>query len=218
MDKLLAMIRIQWKGSRHLVLALAMAAFALPIVSVRSGWAGSGRNLAAFLTELSLWGFFYPALAFVAAIVVSASIWASDRKGHHAYALLLPIPRWRYVLLRYLGGLALLAPIALALWIGAIIGTVSLDLPPGLRTFPHALAAKFTISLILLFGLAFSLAAASRRALGIGFRVLGLLVAVHFAVIMIRPGTNLISMVVSAMATSPGPFAPLGGRWMLIDV
>lgn len=218
MDKLKAMILIQWKGGRHLVLALAVAAFALPIVSVRSGWAGSERNLSAFLTELSLWGYFYPLLAFVAAIVIAASIWGSDRRGHHVYALLLPIPRWRYVLLRYLGGLALLAPIALALWIGAIIGTTSLDLPPGLRTFSHALAAKFSISLILLFGLAFFLASASRRALGIGFRVLGVLVALHFAVIMIRPGINLISTVGSALATSPGPFAPLGGRWMLIDV
>lgn len=33
-----AMMRIHWKGSWHLVVALAVAAFALPIVSVRTGW------------------------------------------------------------------------------------------------------------------------------------------------------------------------------------
>jgi ABC-type transport system involved in multi-copper enzyme maturation permease subunit len=218
MDQLKAMIRIQFEGSRNLVLALAVAAFALPIVSVRSGWSGSDRNLTAFLTELSVWGLLYPVLAAVAAAVLSVSIWGSDRRGSHVYALLLPVQRWQYVLLRYLGGLALLAPIAMALWLGAIIGAASVDLPPGLRTFPHALAAKFTISLILLFGLAFSFAAASRRALGIGFRLLGLLVAVHFGVIMVRPGINLFSTIVSALATPPGPLAPLGGRWMLIDV
>jgi ABC-type transport system involved in multi-copper enzyme maturation permease subunit len=213
-----AILRIQWKASWHLVVALALAALALPIVSVRSGWSGTPANLPRFLTELELWGLFYPALAAVAAIVVATSIWISDRRGHHIYALLLPIPRWRYVLLRYLGGLMLLLPIVLALWAGAMVATASLDLPPGLRTFPHALAAKFALSLLLLFGIAFAVAAASSRTLGIALRLFGLFIAVHVAVIMLRPGTNLLWSVVSALGASPGPFAPLGGRWMLIDV
>ena len=37
-------------------------------------------------------------------------------------------------------------------------------------------------------------------------------------VLLLRPGTNLIWMVVSALASWPGPFAPMGGRWMLINV
>lgn len=213
-----AMMRIQWKGSWHLVVALAVAACALPVVSVRTGWPGTPANLPRFLTELELWGLFYPALAAVAAIVVATSTWISDRRGHHIYALLLPIPRWRYVLLRYLGGLMLLVPIVLSLWAGAMIATASLDLPPGLRTFPHALAAKFAMSLLLLFGIAFAIAASSSRTLGISLRLLGLFIAAHIAVIMLRPGTNLIWTVVTALGTSPGPFAPLGGRWMLIDV
>ena len=44
------------------------------------------------------------------------------------------------------------------------------------------------------------------------------LVAVHIAVIMLSPKTNLIWTLVTALSTWPGPFAPLGGRWMLIDV
>lgn len=218
MEQLKAMTRIQWKAGWHLVLALSVAAFALPIVSVRSGWRGADANLPLFLTELQLWGLFYPALALVAAIVVAASIWASDRRGHNTYALLLPLPRWRYVLLRYAGGLALLVPIVLALWIGAIIGTASLELPPGLRTFPHALAAKFALALLLLFAFAFAVASSSSRTLGIAIRVLGLFLAVHVAVLLLQPKTNLIWTVVSALAQWPGPFAPLGGRWMLIDV
>lgn len=213
-----AIMRIQWKGSWHLVAALALAAFALPIVSVRTGWSDSQANLPQFLAELELWGLFYPVLAAVAAIVVATSVWISDRRGHHIYALLLPIPRWRYVLYRYLGGLVLLLPVVLALWAGAMIATGSLDLPTGLRAFPHALAAKFALVLLLLFGIAFAVAAASKQALGISLRLLGLFIAVHTAVILLRPGTNLIWTVVSALGTSPGPFAPLGGRWMLIDV
>jgi ABC-type transport system involved in multi-copper enzyme maturation permease subunit len=213
-----AMIRLQWKGCWHLVVALAVAALALPIVSVRTGWRGAGEQLPRFLIELQLWGLFYPALAALVAVILAAAIWASDRRGHHIYALLLPIPRWRYVLLRYLGGLVLLLPIALALWLGAVIATASLDLPPGLRQFPHALAAKFGLALLLLFGLAFAVAAASRRAIGIAMKLAGLFIAVHIAVMLLSPKTNLIWTVVTALSTWPGPLAPLGGRWMLIDV
>lgn len=213
-----AMIRLQWKGCWHLVVALAVAALALPIVSVRTGWQSSGEQLPRFLIELQLWGLFYPALAALAAVILAAAVWASDRRGHHIYALLLPIPRWRYVLLRYLAGLMLLLPVVLALWLGAVIATASLDLPPGLRQFPHTLAVKFGLALLLLFGLAFAVAAASRRALGIGLKLVGLFIAVHIAVILLSPKTNLIWTVVTALSTWPGPFAPLGGRWMLIDV
>jgi len=213
-----ALLRAQWKGSWHLVTALAVAALALPIVSVRAGWKGAGTNLPVFLSELSLWGLFYPALAVVAAIVLSVGIWASDRRGQPAYSMLLPIPRERYVLMQYLAGLALAAPVIAAVWLGAIGATVSLDLPPGLRTFPHQLAIKFGLALILVFGIAFAVAASSSRALGIGVRVLGLFLAVHIGVWLLNEKVNLIWTVVTALATWPGPFAPLGGRWMLIDV
>jgi ABC-type transport system involved in multi-copper enzyme maturation permease subunit len=213
-----AMIRIQWKACWHVVLALTAAAFALPLVSVRVGWSGATANLPRFLTELQLWGFFYPSLAAITAVALGASIWLSDRRGHHIYALLLPVPRWRYVWLRYLAGLTMLLPIAFSLWVGAILATSGLDLPPGIRVFPHALAAKFALALLLLFGMAFTVAAASGRTLGIGLRLLGLFLAVHVAVLLLRPKTNLLWMLVTALATWPGPFAPLGGRWMLIDV
>ncbi len=213
-----AMIRIQWRACWHLVIALAVAAMALPIVSVRAGWSGAQGNLPRFLTELQLWGFFYPGLAAVTALVLGIAIWTSDRRGHHVYALLLPLPRWRYVLLRYLAGLALLLPVVLGLWAGAIIATTGLALPPGIRVFPHAIALKFLLALLVLFGVAFAAASASSRTLGIGFRLVGLFLAVHIAVVLLKPGTNLLWTVVSALGSSPWPLAPMAGRWMLIDV
>ena len=212
-----AMIRIQWKSCWHLVIALAVAALALPLVSVRLGWRG-GSNLPFFLTQLELWGLLYPGLAVVTAVVLAIGVWVSDRRGHHIYAFLLPLPRWRYVLLRYEAGLVLLAPIAVCLWIGAMIAAGSLDLPPGLRVFPHALALKFALSLLLLFGLAFAASAASGRVLGYALRVTGLLIAIHIGAVLLNEKTDVIGSLVSALAKWPGPFAPLGGRWMLIDV
>jgi ABC-type transport system involved in multi-copper enzyme maturation permease subunit len=213
-----AILRIQWKACWHLVLALSVAAFALPIVSVRLGWHDATANLPLFLTELQLWGLFYPLLAAVTAIVVATGIWMSDRRGQHVYAMLLPLPRWRYVMLRYAGGLILLAPIIVSLWLGAIVATIGLDLPPGIRTFPHALAFKYALTLLLMFGFAFALASTSSRTIGVAIRVLGLFLVVHVAVILISPHTNLLWLAAKALATWPGPFAPMGGRWMLIDV
>lgn len=213
-----AMLRMQWKGSWHWVLTFAVAAVALPVVSVHSGWRGNSANLPLFLTELQLWGFFYPALALLTAVALAISLWYSDRRGHHIYALLLPVSRSRYVWLRYLAGLAMLAPIVAALWLGSLIATATIDLPPGLRAFPHALTLKFALVLLLMFGFAFGAASAPRRAISFGFKLLGVFIAVHLAVLMLKPGTNLLWTAVTTLATAPGPFAPLGGRWMLIDV
>lgn len=212
-----AMIRIQWKACWHLVAALSVAALALPLVSVRVGWRAAA-SLPRFLLELQLWGYFYPGLAAVAALVLGTALWRSDRRGQHVYALLLPLPRWRYVLLRYGAGLVLLLPIAASLWLGAQLTTLTVDLPPGMRVFPNALALKFALALVLLFGMAFAAAAASTRALGIALRVAGLFLAVHIAVILLQPRLNLLWSVVSVLGRWPGPFAVLGGRWMLIDV
>ena len=213
-----AIIRAQWKGSWHVVTALTVAAAALPITSVRSGWKGAETNLPVFLSELQLWGLLYPSLAAISAIVLAVGLWASDRRGQNVYAMLLPIPRWRYVVLRYQAGVVLLLPLVAAVWLGALVATIPLDLPPGLRTFPQALAAKFGLGLILLFGIAFAIAATSSKALGIAVRFLGLFLAVHIGVWLVDDKVNLIWKVVTLLATWPGPFAPLGGRWMLIDV
>src|ERR1019366_8002795 len=104
----------------HLVIASSVAAFALPVVSVRLGWYSAAADLPLFLTELQLWGFFYPLLAAVTALIIALGIWLSDRRGQHVYALLLPVPRSRYVLYRYAAGVVLLVPIAVALWAGAL--------------------------------------------------------------------------------------------------
>ncbi|MGH7583910.1 MAG: hypothetical protein ACREL5_11860 [Gemmatimonadales bacterium] len=212
-----AVLRIEWKACRHLVIALAVAAFALPIVSVRLDWQGAGGSIPFFLTELQLWGLFYPLLAAVAAIILAAATWASDRRGQHVYAMLLPVPRWRYVIYRYSAGVLMCLPVVAGLWLGAHVAIAGLDLPPGILTYPDALALKFGLSLLLLFGFAFAIASASSRAIGIGIRALGLFLAVHIAVLLLAPGTNLLWMAARALVAAAGPLSLLGGRWMLID-
>jgi hypothetical protein len=213
-----AMLLVQWKACRHVVIALVTASLALPIASVRTGWRAEATNYAMMLNELELWGYLYPVLAIVSAIAMAWTAWRSDRRGNHVYALLLPVPRWRYVLLRYGASGLLLVPLVLAVWIGALAAVLPLDLPSGLRTFPHLLALKYFVTLGMCFAIAFAVAAASTRTLGLAVRALGVFLAVHIAVLLLEPKVNLLWRLTTALATWPGPLSPLGGRWMLIDV
>ena len=75
-----------------------------------------------------------------------------------------------------------------------------------------------SIGAALLYGFAFAIASSSTRALGIALRLLGLFLAVHIGVWLLNEKVNLLWKVVTMLAAWPGPFSPLGGRWMLIDV
>lgn len=213
-----AMLMLQWRASRHVVAVLAAAAFALPLASVHLGWHGSETVLPRFLAELQLWGLIYPILAALSGIATASAGWASDRRGHHVYALLHPITRARYVLLRYGAGAVLLMPVALAAWLGALAAVLTLDVPAGLRGFPNLLALKFGLALLVSYGIAFAVAASSRRFLGLAIRVAGVFLAIHLGVWLLFPKVNLLWRLVEALTAWPGPLSPLGGRWMLIDV
>jgi hypothetical protein len=213
-----ALLRIEWKACRQLVLALCLACFAMPIVAVTVGWNDARGNLPLFLYEMQLWGFFFPLLAAVASLIIALGTWTSDRRGQHVYAMLLPLPRWRYVLMRYLSGMVLLLPVIAALWLGTLVAGARIALPPGLHVYPHAIALKFALVLVMLFAIWFAFASASTRTIGIAIRIVGLFFIVHIALsIATNRETNLLWTAVKALSTWPGPFAPLGGRWMLID-
>ncbi len=213
-----AMVRIQWKACRHFVIIFMLAAFCLPIASVHLGWKGEATNLPQFLAELELWGWFYPVLAAATAISIAILTWRSDRRGRHIYAMTLPIDRSRYVWLRLAGGALLAGPVLLAAWLGALVSVWSITMPEGLRSFPIILGLKFGLALLLFLSLAFAVASASPRTLGWMYRGLALLVALHIGVALLWPSVNIALTILSALATAPGPFAALGGRWMLIDV
>ena len=110
----------QWKWSRLAVVLGAVAAFALPVLSVgQFGGTGPSRwEVQAMLGSIQAWGVLYPVLAIVLGVSVAALAWTYDHRGRHVYALSLPVPRWHYVLLRFGAGAVLLAGPVIALWAG----------------------------------------------------------------------------------------------------
>src|SRR5512141_548229 len=93
----------QWKWSRAILLPAVLAAFALPLFSVQS--AGDPNRTAwearALLNAVQSWGVGYPVLATAIALMVAMTAWTADHRGHHVYALALPVPRWHYALQRF---------------------------------------------------------------------------------------------------------------------
>src|SRR5258708_13567343 len=142
------MLYTQWKWSRLIILLGAIAAFALPIISLQ-GAARADRNpLAAqdLLRAVQSWGTLYPVLAAALGLLVAMAGWAPDHRGRHVHALTLPLPRWRYVLLRCACGALLLAIPAVAVLAGALLATATATLPPGLQSYPFALPAHFVLA------------------------------------------------------------------------
>src|SRR2546426_7129741 len=125
------MLYSQWKWSRLIVALGSVAAFALPIISVQGAARADASPLQAgeLLQAVQSWGTLYPVLAAALGLLVAIATWAPDHRGRHVHALSLPLPRWRYVLLRFGAGLVLLTPSMIAVLVGALLASVTATLP-----------------------------------------------------------------------------------------
>src|SRR3989454_9314542 len=125
------MLYSQWKWSRLIVALGSVAAFALPIISVQGAARADASPLQAgeLLQAIQSWGVLYPVLAAALGLLVAVATWAPDHRGRHVLALSLPLPRWRYVLLRFGAGLVLLTPSMIAVLVGALLASVTATLP-----------------------------------------------------------------------------------------
>src|SRR5438034_6490238 len=128
------MLYSQWKWTRLIVALGSIAAFALPIVSVQGAARADASPLQAgeLLRAVQSWGSLYPVLAAALGLLVAIATWAPDHRGRHVHALSLPLPRWRYVLLRFGSGMTVLAGPIFAVLMGALLATALATMPPGL--------------------------------------------------------------------------------------
>src|SRR2546421_516625 len=156
----------QWKWSRLLVVLGSVAGFALPIVSLQGAARADASPLAPaeLLRTVQSWGVLYPVLAATLGLLVAITTWTPDHRGRHVYALVLPVPRWRYVLLRFGAGALLLAAPITAVLVGALVATSSAAIPAGLQGYPVALAVRFALAVLVAFAGFFAVSAATARA------------------------------------------------------
>ena len=210
----------QWKWSRLIVLLGTVAGFALPIISLQ-GAASADRNpLAAqeLLRAVQSWGTLYPVLATTLGLLVAIATWAPDHRGRHIHALSLPLPRWRYVLLRFAAGVTVLAGPIVAVLLGAVLATALATIPPGLQGYPLALALRFALALLVAYAVFFAVSAGTTRTAGIILGVIATVIVVQIVAGVANVELDLWGKLALVILNWPGPLAVFTGRWMLVDV
>ncbi len=212
-----AVLYTQWKWCRIPLLVLALAAFALPVLSVRSQY-DAALPTVDLLSRLQSWGMVYPVLALWAGLVIAIAIWIPDRYGRHVYALSLPLARWHFVLLRYAAGLVLLAIPVLLLGIGALVATAATHLPPGVNAYPGGIALRFMLATLVAFSLGFAGLAGSSRVIRLLLAVLVLVIALGVLFSLLGYGIgDPIGRFMTWLFSHTGPLELFAGRWMLLD-
>jgi len=214
------MLYSQWKWSRPIVLLGSVAGFALPIVSLQGARGGESSPLepAELLRTVQSWGVLYPVLAATLGLLVAIATWTPDHRGRHVHALVLPVPRWRYVLLRFGAGAALLAAPIIAVTAGALLATWSAKIPAGLQGYPATLAVRFALAVLVAFSVFFAVSAGTARTAGIILALIGGVILVQILAHVATVDLDLLAKLQLVVLNWPGPLAIFAGRWMLIDV
>jgi hypothetical protein len=215
-----AILYTQWKWSRLIVVLGTVAAFAIPLLSLQGAARADRGALQAqeLLRSVQSWGSLYPLLATALGLLMAIAAWAPDHRGRHIHALTLPLERWRFALLRFAAGFALLAAPIAAVLIGSSLAVLTATLPPGLQAYPVALAVRFASAVFVAYAVFFAVSAGTARTAGIILGVIAALILVQVVAGIANIDLNLFRIAQTALAFGPGPLAVFTGRWMLVDV
>ena len=213
-----AILFTQWQWTRLTVLIGAVVGFAIPVLSVGdvSAAAVDQARVGELLNVQRAWGLGYPVLATALGLVVALSAWGADHRGRHVYALSLPLPRWQYALLRLGAGLLLLAVPVVAVWLGGLVASAAVIIPPGLTAYPASLTARFAMAMLVAYSLFFAISAGTERT---AMYVLGVIGGLILAQVLFSTFSELVFM--DDVGNFMGRAGPVGiylDRWMLIDV
>lgn len=211
-----AILKTQWKWTKLAVLVCVLAAFAMPLVSVNSNV--DTRNARILISSMQTWGAAYAVLAGVSGLLIAWLAWSSDHRGHHVYALSLPVARWHYVLLRFGAGVVFLMPIVLALAVGSLLATSLTTVPDGLHAYPLALTLRFAFAALVAFAIFFAVSAASARSAGVILGAICLVFAAEFFTDALGLHWNIGGRAIDFLMVYPGILSVFSGRWTLIDV
>ena len=215
-----AVLYSQWKWTRLIIVLGTLAGFALPLLSLQGAARADRGALQAqdLLRAVQSWGTLYPLLAAALGLLVAIATWAPDHRGRHVHALTLPLPRWRYVLLRFAAGMTLLAVPIAAVSVGALLAALTATIPSGLQVYPLALSLRFALAVLVAYAVFFAISAGTARTAGIILAVVAALVVVQVVASIANLQLDLVGTSQVVLLQGLGPLAVFTGRWMLVDV
>jgi hypothetical protein len=211
-----AMLETQWKWTRGMLLLLSIVSFALPLVTLRASFGALSESL--FIASMQAWSVGYAVIAGGLGLVMAILAWSYDHRLRHVYALSLPVARWRYVLMRFTAGLALLTLPVIALFIGAELVAHSSYVPKVLNAYPIALTLRFAFATLVAYAVFFAISSATAKTAGYILGGLAAMIVLQLLITSAGSRLNVVGYLVDAVLASPGLLAVFNGRWMLIDV
>jgi hypothetical protein len=143
--------------------------------------------------------------------------WTADHRGRHVYALILPVRRARYALMRFGAGMLFVLVPTAAVLIGSLIAVAMVRLPAGLHAYPIALTMRFFVATTLAFAIFFAISSATARTAAMVLGVIGavLIVSAIFDATAARLGSA--PFLITVLFVEPGLLSVFTGRWSLFD-
>jgi hypothetical protein len=209
----------QWHWCRLGLVPVAIAGFAVPILSIQLFDVpdATGARAQFLVGQLSQWASAYPLIAGSAGLLLGTSAWSADHRGSHVYALSLPVARWKFTAFRAAAGLVLLTFPVVFLGVGATMAVITADIPITLRGYPLALTFRFAMAAMMSYALFFAVSTATPRTAALILGAAALMGLLQLFGALFGLDVNLFEPIVGGLTSWPGPFEVFGGRWLIID-
>ena len=210
-----AIVETQWKWTRGYILIATVSAFAIPLASLQSAYRTDNANM--FVSAMQSWGVWYALLAAATGLSAAFTAWSHDHRGRHVYALILPVTRARYALMRLGAGALFLSPVVASLLLGALAVAAFGVIPEGLRVYAFAITVRFALAALVAYALFFAIASATSRAAGVVLGLIAAVVLLSYLGSVANLPVDFLGKLGRALFESPGVFSVFTGRWMLVD-
>jgi hypothetical protein len=217
-----AVLSTQWKWTRPAILLAVLVAGYIPVTALRAMpyKTEDSYYIPALYRGISAASTYYQWLALFVAVIVAISAWQADGHRQHVYALSLPVPRWKFVLLRFGAGATLLGVVAAAVGLFGGVAAAIAPLPPMLHAYPFGLAVRFWLGSLIPFGLIFALLVSNPRRVRLVVAGVATIIVVDMALaamgLIDKP--VVIGTFFDAIYSGQGPLAAFLSKWMLVDV
>lgn len=217
-----AILYTQWKWARPVLLLAMLVAGYIPVDALRAAPYKSvdTYHIPSLYLGITSASVYYQLLALGVAVVVAISTWQADGQRRHVYALSLPVPRWRFVLLRFGAGAALLGAVAVAVGLFGALAAALAPLPPMLHAYPIGLAVRFWLGALVPFALIFALLSSDPRR--VRLLVAAVVTVIVVDLLLASLGTTekplILGWVLDGLYSGRGPLAAFLSKWMLVDV
>ena len=213
------MFAVQWRFTRKAIAAVSVLVAIVPAMTMRMSAVSTVNFTPRGLVQQSIaLGLILAMFGVLTGFIIYEATWRNDASGKNVYLLSLPITWRQFILNRLSGALLLLLLPALCLWVGGVIGTAFVPLPPTLHVYALGVAFRFFLASSLTYCLWSALVQFSGQKATLVFLAV-LRLAIIIPVIISMTGVALpTDTIFRWIADPPSPISVFFSRWAIIDV